>query len=135
LIFEKKPCFFEVNARPQTMIRFILLSSLFTLSLWLSAEASSVYTQRLDTSIHVTAEIQALASDVGTTPFWIRSLRYGAIPLQNPGAVFTANSHKNYTLKKKYDWKYGVEITVGHYADGSVPQWPKRQMGNLGRPA
>ena len=93
------------------MIRFILLSSLFNLSFWLPAEASSIYAQRLDTSIHATAEIQALASDVGTTPFWIRSLRYGAIPVQNPGAVFTANSHKNYTLKKKYDWKYGVEIT------------------------
>jgi hypothetical protein len=93
------------------MIRFILLSSLFTLSLCLSAEASNTYTQRLDTSIHVTAEIQALVSDVGTTPFWIRSLRYGAVPVQNPGAVFTANSHKNYILKKKYDWKYGVEIT------------------------
>jgi hypothetical protein len=71
----------------------------------------NTYSLRLDTSIHVTAEIQILASDVGTTPFWIRSLRYGAIPVQNPGAVFTANSHKNYTLKKKYDWKYGVEIT------------------------
>ena len=93
------------------MIRFILLSSLFTISFWQSAKASNSFTNPVDTSIHVTAEIQALVSDVGTTPFWIRSLRYGAIPLQNPGAVFTANSHKNYTLKKKYDWKYGVEIT------------------------
>ncbi len=111
MIFEKKPCFFEVNAHLQTMIRFILLSSLFTISFWQSAKASNSFTNPVDTSIHVTAGIQALASDVGTTPFWIRSLRYGAIPVQNPGAVFKANSHKNYTLKKKYDWKYGVEIT------------------------
>jgi hypothetical protein len=93
------------------MIRLILLSSIFTLSFWLPVKARNTNSLGLDTSIHVTAEIQALASDVGTTPFWIRSLQYGAFPVQNPGAVFTANSHKNYNLKKKLDWKYGIEIT------------------------
>lgn len=64
-----------------------------------------------DTSIHTSVKAQAIFSDVGVTPFWLRSLQYGSIPLENPGFIFQAWNGKNYNLKKKYDWKYEVETT------------------------
>ncbi|MHA8053734.1 capsule assembly Wzi family protein [Aquirufa sp. OSTEICH-129A] len=66
---------------------------------------------KLDTSIHASIEAQVLASDAGVTPFWIRSLQYGQVPLENTSAVLKAWSGKNYHLKKKYDWKYEMEAT------------------------
>ena len=64
-----------------------------------------------DTSIHTTVEAQAIVSDAGVTPFWMRSLQYGSVPMENPGLVLRAWNGKNYILKKKYDWKYEVEAT------------------------
>lgn len=64
-----------------------------------------------DTSIHTTVEAQAIISDGGVTPFWMRSLQYGSVPLENPGLVLRAWNGKGYNLKKKYDWKYEVEAT------------------------
>jgi hypothetical protein len=64
-----------------------------------------------DTSIHASIEAQAIVSDVGATPFWIRSLQYGSVPLENPGLILRAWNGKRYNLKKKYDWKYEVEAT------------------------
>jgi hypothetical protein len=64
-----------------------------------------------DTSIHTTVEAQAIVSDAGVTPFWMRSLQYGSVPMENPGLVLRAWNGKNYNLKKKYDWKYEVEAT------------------------
>jgi hypothetical protein len=64
-----------------------------------------------DTSIHTTVEAQAIVSDAGVTPFWMRSLQYGSVPMENPGLVLRAWHGKNYNLKKKYDWKYEVEAT------------------------
>jgi hypothetical protein len=64
-----------------------------------------------DTSIHTTVEAQAIVSDAGVTPFWMRSLQYGSVPMENPGLILRAWNGKNYNLKKKYDWKYEVEAT------------------------
>ncbi|CAM3853974.1 capsule assembly Wzi family protein [Aquirufa aurantiipilula] len=64
-----------------------------------------------DTSFHARIEAQVYASDTGITPFWMRSLQYGQVPLENPGAVVRAWAGKNYQWKKKYDWKYELEAT------------------------
>ncbi len=64
-----------------------------------------------DTSIHTTVEAQAIVSDAGITPFWMRSLQYGSVPMENPGLILRAWNGKGYNLKKKYDWKYEVEAT------------------------
>lgn len=66
---------------------------------------------RVDTTIHARIEAQVLASNVGTTPFWIRSLQYGQVPMENAGAIIRTWSGKNYNLKKKFDWKYELEAT------------------------
>lgn len=65
-----------------------------------------------DTTTHARVEAQILTSDSGITPFWMRSLQYGQIPLENTGGVIKAWYGKNYQLKKKYDWKYEVEGTA-----------------------
>jgi hypothetical protein len=65
----------------------------------------------VDTSIHTTVEAQAIVSDAGVTPLWMRSLQYGSVPMENPGLVLRAWNGKGYNLKKKYDWKYEVEAT------------------------
>jgi hypothetical protein len=65
----------------------------------------------VDTSIHATVEAQAIVSDAGVTPFWMRSLQYGSVPMENPGLILRTWNGKNYNLKKKYDWKYEIEAT------------------------
>lgn len=80
-----------------------------TLSILLSL-FTSLFAQP-DTSIHTTVEAQAIVSDAGATPLWIRSLQYGSVPIENPGIVLRAWNGKGYNLKKKYDWKYEVEAT------------------------
>jgi hypothetical protein len=64
-----------------------------------------------DTTNHSSVELQAIASDVGATPFFLSRLQYGAIPLDNPGIVTIFRNGKNYNLKKKYDWKYQIQAT------------------------
>jgi hypothetical protein len=64
-----------------------------------------------DTSIHASIGAQAIVSDAGVTPFWMRSLQYGSVPMENPGLVLRAWNGKGYNFKKKYDWKYEVEAT------------------------
>lgn len=81
------------------MTLLILLSSMLT------------FTNMADTTIHSSVELQAIASDVGATPFFLSRLQYGAIPLGNPGVVAIVRNGKNYNLKKKYDWKYQVQAT------------------------
>lgn len=80
-----------------------------TLSILLTFFSSLIVSP--DTSIHTTVEAQAIVSDAGVTPFWMRSLQYGSVPVENPGLVLRAWNGKNYNLKKKYDWKYEVEAT------------------------
>lgn len=65
----------------------------------------------IDTSIHSRIEAQAIISDGGNTPFWMRSLQYGSVPMENPGLILRAWNGKSYNPKKKYDWKYEVEAT------------------------
>ena len=65
-----------------------------------------------DTTNHSSVELHAILSDVGATPFWLSRLQYGAIPLDNPGVVAIVRNGKNYTLKKKYDWKYQIQATA-----------------------
>jgi hypothetical protein len=65
----------------------------------------------IDTSIHSSIEAQAILSDAGATPFWMRSLQYGSVPNENPGLILRAWNGKEYNLNKKYDWKYEVEAT------------------------
>ena len=81
------------------MTLLILLSSILS------------FTNMADTTIHSSVELQAIASDVGATPFFLSRLQYGAIPLDNPGVVAIVRNGKNYNLKKKYDWKYQVQAT------------------------
>lgn len=81
------------------MTLLILLSSILS------------FTNMADTTIHSSVELQAIASDVGATPFFLSRLQYGAIPLDNPGVVAIVRNGKNYNLKKKFDWKYQVQAT------------------------
>ena len=81
------------------MTLLILLSSMLT------------FTNLADTTNHSSVELQAIASDVGATPFFLSRLQYGAIPFDNPGIVAIVRNGKNYNLKKKYDWKYQVQAT------------------------
>ena len=81
------------------MTLLILLSSILT------------FTNLADTTNHSSVELQAIASDVGATPFFLSRLQYGAVPLDNPGVVAIIRNGKNYNLKKKYDWKYQVQAT------------------------
>ena len=81
------------------MTLLILLSSILT------------FNNLADTTNHSSVELQAIASDVGATPFFLSRLQYGAIPLDNPGIVAIVRNGKNYNLKKKYDWKYQVQAT------------------------
>ena len=80
-----------------------------TLSILLTFFGSLISTP--DTSIHASIEAQAIVSDAGATPFWLRSLKYGSVPMENPGLILRAWNGKGYNLKKKYDWKYEVEAT------------------------
>jgi hypothetical protein len=80
-----------------------------TLLIFLSSILS--LTKLADTTNHSSVELQAIASDVGATPFFLSRLQYGAIPLDNPGIVAIVRNGKNYNLKKKYDWKYQVQAT------------------------
>jgi hypothetical protein len=81
------------------MTLLILLSSMLT------------FTKLADTTNHSSVELQAIASDVGATPFFLSRLQYGAVPLDNPGIVAIVRNGKIYNLKKKYDWKYQVQAT------------------------
>jgi hypothetical protein len=80
-----------------------------TLLIFLSSILS--LTKLADTTNHSSVELQAIASDVGATPFFLSRLQYGAVPLDNPGIVAIVRNGKNYNLKKKYDWKYQVQAT------------------------
>lgn len=62
-----------------------------------------------DTSFHARIETQLYASESGINPFWMRSLQYGQVPMENPMAVIKAWIGKNYQIQKKYDWKYELE--------------------------
>jgi len=83
---------------------------LMTLLIFLSS-ILSLTNLAADTTNHSSVELQAIASDVGATPFFLSRLQYGAIPLDNPGIVAIVRNGKNYNLKKKYDWKYQVQAT------------------------
>jgi hypothetical protein len=65
------------------------------------------------------AELGAIISTSGETPFWIRSNQYGIVPSTAPAALFRAgmsSGYKKYTSKEskikanKFDWGYGLEI-------------------------
>ncbi len=65
-----------------------------------------------DTANHIDAELKALASDSQSTPFWMRSLQYGSVPIENPGIGVRLGMHRMYQREKRYDWKYGVEVNA-----------------------
>ena len=66
----------------------------------------------MDTTAHIELEARALASDSKQTPFWMRSLKYGSVPMENPGIGLGVKMFRNYQTQKKYDWKYGVELNA-----------------------
>jgi hypothetical protein len=66
----------------------------------------------LDTTAHIEVGAKVLISDSKQTPFWTRSLQYGSVPMENPGVGIGVRMYRNYQLKNKYDWKYGVELNA-----------------------
>ncbi|MHA8106351.1 capsule assembly Wzi family protein [Aquirufa sp. 5-AUSEE-100C1] len=66
----------------------------------------------MDTTAHIELEAKVLASDSKQTPFWMRSLKYGSVPMENPGIGLGVKMFRNYQLQKKYDWKYGLELNA-----------------------
>lgn len=57
------------------------------------------------------AGIQAYGATAGFTPYWMRNNQYGKIPLENSGTVLDIWAGVEYDEKKKYDWKYELELT------------------------
>lgn len=93
------------------MIKYpIFLISLSFLSFNSNALNLELPVITVDTNVHFKAELKTVVSDNGVTPFWIRNLQYGSIPLNTPGGIAFLNYHKNYTKNKKYDWKYSIEM-------------------------
>lgn len=66
----------------------------------------------IDTTAHIELEAKVLASDSKQTPFWMRSLKYGSVPMENPGIGLGVKMFRNYQPQKKYDWKYGLELNA-----------------------
>ncbi len=66
----------------------------------------------LDTTAHIEVGAKVLVSDSKQTPFWMRSLQYGSVPMENPGLGMGVRMYRNYQEGKKYDWKYGVEVNA-----------------------
>ncbi len=77
------------------------------LLIWLHAFGLS-----LDTTSHIEVGAKVLVSDSKQTPFWMRSLQYGSVPMENPGLGMGVRMYRNYQLEEKYDWKYGLELNV-----------------------
>ncbi len=65
-----------------------------------------------DTTFRTDVNLAVYASDAGQTPFWQRSLRYGQVPLNNPGAVAIFRHAKTDNFQNKLGWKYEVEATA-----------------------
>ncbi len=65
-----------------------------------------------DTTFRTDVNLAVYASDAGQTPFWQRSLRYGQVPLNNPGAVAIIRHAKTDNYQNKLGWKYEVEATA-----------------------
>ncbi|MDT8887887.1 capsule assembly Wzi family protein [Aquirufa sp. LEPPI-3A] len=71
-----------------------------------------IFSAPVDTNDHIDVELKALASDSKSTPFWMRSLQYGSVPLENPGLGTKISLSRSYNLLKRYDWKYGLEVNT-----------------------
>ncbi len=65
-----------------------------------------------DSLVQTNAQVHLSLSDVGQTPFWLRSLHYGQIQNQSPGIGASLYIKKSYSTKKKYDFSYGFEANV-----------------------
>lgn len=65
-----------------------------------------------DTTFRTDVKLSAYASDAGQTPFWQRSLQYGQVPINNPGAVAIIRHAKTDNYRNKLGWKYEVEATT-----------------------
>jgi hypothetical protein len=74
---------------------------LLVLTCWLTCVKDSLQ--------HVDVETKVLASDFGATPFWIRSLQYGSVPMQGPTVGLRVNANRTYATAKTMDWRYGFE--------------------------
>ncbi len=66
----------------------------------------------MDTTAHIEVGARALVSDAKQTPFWMRSLQYGSVPMENPGLGLGVKMFRNYQVKKRYDWKYGLDLNA-----------------------
>lgn len=71
-----------------------------------------IFSAPVDTNDHIDVELRALASDSKSTPFWMRSLQYGSVPLENPGLGTKISLSRSYNPLKRYDWKYGLEVNT-----------------------
>ena len=65
-----------------------------------------------DTTFRTDVKLSAYASDAGQTPFWQRSLQYGQVPINNPGAVAIIRHAKTDNYRNNLGWKYEVEATT-----------------------
>ncbi|MDU0808895.1 capsule assembly Wzi family protein [Aquirufa regiilacus] len=71
-----------------------------------------IFSAPVDTNDHIDVELKALASDSKSTPFWMRSLQYGSVPLENPGLGTKISLSRTYNPLRRYDWKYGLEVNT-----------------------
>ncbi len=65
-----------------------------------------------DTLKQVEIEAKVLSSDVGATPFWLRSLQYGSVPLEGPAIGVRMKADRHYLFRKTWDWRYSFEGTA-----------------------
>jgi hypothetical protein len=65
-----------------------------------------------DSTTHFDVESRIMVSDFQSTPFWMRSLEYGSVPMTNPEIGLRMKSKSQYQPSKFYDWKYGIEVNL-----------------------
>lgn len=72
----------------------------------------TIFPISIDTSDHMSIALKTIASDTKATPFWMRSLQYGSVPMENIGVGARINLARSYDFDKRYDWKYGLELNA-----------------------
>ena len=72
----------------------------------------SLFSVAQDTLKQVEIEGKVLISDVGATPFWLRSLQYGSVPQQGPAMGLRMKADRHYLERKRFDWRYSFEGTA-----------------------
>ena len=69
-------------------------------------EAEDIFPEEIRYSVGATIN----SSSNGQVPFWLRTNKFGAIPLDGFSGTLRGTVHKDYDLQKKIDWGIGVDV-------------------------